>query len=221
VKKEIIRLKALMPHHGCRAISLVFNQLWEDRRGMTIGKTFAAEVIRANQEAILRKRRELKHRKPNPLPRNQTWGLDLTFVDQRPILGIVDHGTRACIALRSIEQKGSAVILRLLLDVIEGFGRPRTVHTDNESCFTSWLFRFGLALLGIRHQRSEPMAPWQNGRIERLFGTFKAAYRQLEERAGRGHQLSQSALDDFRLWYNHLRPHQHLDGRTPAQAWAG
>jgi transposase InsO family protein len=180
VKKEVIRLKALMPHHGCGAIAMVFNQLWEDRRGMTIGKTFVAEVIRSSQEAILRKRREVKHRKPRLLPRNLTWGLDLTFVNERPILGIVDHGTRACIALRSIEQKGSAALLRLLLDVIERFGRPRRVRTDNESCFTSWLFRCGLALLGIRHQRSEPMAPWQNGRIERFFGTFKAACRQLE-----------------------------------------
>jgi len=25
----------------------------------------------------------------------------------------------------------------------------------------------------------------------------------------------------FRFWYNHARPHQHLDGRTPAMAWAG
>jgi transposase InsO family protein len=65
------------------------------------------------------------------------------------------------------------------------------------------------------------MAPWQNGRIERLFGTFKAACRHLEDLEKLGLQLSQSALDDFRLWYNHLRPHQHLDGRTPAQAWAG
>jgi len=24
----------------------------------------------------------------------------------------------------------------------------------------------------------------------------------------------------FRFWYNHARPHQHLDGRTPAMAWA-
>jgi transposase InsO family protein len=221
VKKKDIRLKALMPHHGCRAISLVFNQLWEVRRGMTIGKTFVAEVIRANQEAILRKRRDLRHRKPQHLARNLIWGLDLTFVNERPILGIVDHGTRACLALRSLEQKGSAALLRLLLDVTERFGRPRTVRTDNESCFTSWLFRFGLALLGIRHQRSAPMAPWQNGRIERLFGTFKAALRHLEELGLRGHHVCQHSLDEFRRWHNHMRPHQHLDGQTPAQAWAG
>jgi len=29
------------------------------------------------------------------------------------------------------------------------------------------------------------------------------------------------ALFDFRFWYNHVRPHRHLGGRTPAEAWAG
>jgi transposase InsO family protein len=211
----------LTPYSGCRAIALVFNQLWEVRRGMTIGKTFVAQVINANQEAILCKRRELKHRKPRPLPRNLIWGLDLTFVEEQPILGIVDHGTRACLALRLVERKTSLALLRLVLDVVERFGCPRTVRTDNESCLTSWMFRAGLALLGIRQQRSAPMAPWQNGRIERLFGSFKAALRQIDVPGLRGHEVCQHSLDEFRLWYNHLRPHHHLDGRTPAQAWAG
>jgi hypothetical protein len=28
-------------------------------------------------------------------------------------------------------------------------------------------------------------------------------------------------LVEFRLWYSHARPHQHLRGRTPAEAWHG
>ncbi|MGH9509739.1 MAG: integrase core domain-containing protein [Terriglobales bacterium] len=30
-----------------------------------------------------------------------------------------------------------------------------------------------------------------------------------------------AALVPFRFWYNHVRPHQHLAGRTPAEVWAG
>lgn len=33
-------------------------------------------------------------------------------------------------------------------------------------------------------------------------------------------QLNQS-LRLFRLWYNHVRPHQSLTGRTPAEVWDG
>ncbi len=31
----------------------------------------------------------------------------------------------------------------------------------------------------------------------------------------------QKGLGVFRFWYNHVRPHQHLDGPTPAQHWNG
>lgn len=29
-----------------------------------------------------------------------------------------------------------------------------------------------------------------------------------------------SALRNVRAWYNHTRPHDHLQGRTPAETWA-
>jgi len=35
-----------------------------------------------------------------------------------------------------------------------------------------------------------------------------------------GEQL-QSALRTSTFWYNALRPHQNLDGRTPLEAWDG
>ena len=84
--------------------------------------------------------------------------------------------------------------------------------------FCSRLFRGVLALLGIRHQRTDPGCPWQNGRIERFFGTLKA---KLD-----GWQVDTLAalhvsLGEFRFWYNHVRPHQNLNGRTPAEAWSG
>ncbi|MBK8275063.1 MAG: transposase [Nitrospira sp.] len=35
-----------------------------------------------------------------------------------------------------------------------------------------------------------------------------------------GNELSM-ALRESRTWYNHDRPHDHLQGRTPAEVWAG
>jgi len=29
----------------------------------------------------------------------------------------------------------------------------------------------------------------------------------------------QASLDEYEFWYNALRPHQHLAGRTPLDAW--
>ena len=58
------------------------------------------------------------------------------------------------------------------------------------------------------------------GRIERLFGTFKEAWRGWIAAAGIP-TLLQPELDLFRSWYNFVRPHQHVDGRAPAEAWDG
>jgi putative transposase len=51
-----------------------------------------------------------------------------------------------------------------------------------------------------------------------LFGTLKPLLRQLviPSRAA-----LQAALDEFRLFHNHVQPHQNLQGKTPAQVWRG
>jgi len=66
--------------------------------------------------------------------------------------------------------------------------------------------------------RQTDRTPWQNGRIERFFGTLKEKLNQWQ--VGNPQQLS-GALVQFRFWYNHVRPHQNLDGRTPAEVWRG
>ena len=109
-------------------------------------------------------------------------------------------------------------ILRCLLDAVERFGKPRFLRTDNESVFTSWLFRFGLWFIGIRHQPTEKSCPWQNGRIERFFGTLKE---KLDQWQVDGSEQLRGSLVQFRFWYNHIRPHQNLNGRTPAEVWNG
>lgn len=123
---------------------------------------------------------------------------------------------RLSLDLTALKDKASISILRTLLDAIEIFGKPKFLRTDNEPVFTSRLFRFGLWLIGIRHQRIDKACPWQNGRIERFFGTLKEKLDQWQ--VNNSVQLG-GALVQFRFWYNHVRPHQNIDGRTPAEVW--
>jgi transposase InsO family protein len=110
------------------------------------------------------------------------------------------------------------MLLQELVQAVTRYGRPQLVRTDNEAVLVSRLFRFGLWLLGIRQQRIEPGCPWQNGRVERFIGTVK---RELaSESIADGPEFG-LALRDIRQWYNHDRPHDHLQGRTPAEVWAG
>lgn len=223
VMREIIRLKALMPDAGCRSIANIFNRRYAASRMMTVGKTFVADMLRRHRYEIEILRRKLKHRVPRAMPRNLVWGLDLTGKEDSAgnlhmIFGLIDHGSRTLLRLAALPNKCSWTLLGYLFLAIGKYGKPRAVRTDNEACFTSRLFRVVLWLVGIRQQRSDPGCPWQNGRIERLFGTLKGKLDSLEVAAL---DALDTALGEFRFWYNQVRPHQHLGGATPAEAWAG
>lgn len=163
------------------------------------------------------------HRIPPITPKNLIWQVDLTVEPtnehaRQSVLGVIDHGTRACVALTVLPRKTTPRVLIILFEAMERFGMPRAIRTDNEVVFTSRWFRIGLCLLGIRHHRIEMQCPWQDGRIERMFLTLKQSVDQLEFRTA-------DSLNDFfvhwRFWYNHVRSHQHLDGRVPAEVWNG
>ena len=221
VRKEVIRLKALMPDDGCRKIALTFNRLHRREKKETVGKTFVSRVIRNHQYEIQVLRNKIKHRKPAIIPKRIIWQVDLTGKPtdenrQQMLLGIIDHGCRACVALATLPRKSTLRILIQLLQAIERFGTPRTIRTDNETMFTSLLFRLVMWLLGIKHQQTELHCPWQNGRIERLFLTLKQKLNQLEFTNADSLDLF---LQRFRFWYNFVRPHQHLNGKVPAEVW--
>jgi transposase InsO family protein len=120
--------------------------------------------------------------------------------------------------LQRLSDKSSWTLLQQLVKAVKPYGTPQCLRTDNEAVLVSGVCRFGLWLLGIRQQRIEPGCPWQNGRVERFIGTVK---RELatEPMADRAHVAR--TLRDIRTWYNHNRPHDHLQGRTPAEVWAG
>lgn len=237
LKREIIRLKALMPQAGCRSIADICNRRFAASRKITVGKTYVHQILQQHDYEIQILRRNLKHAKPKHVPHNLIWGIDLTGKTDTKgslhfLFGIIDHGSRALLHLQVLREKTSRTLIARISEVIRTHGKPKIIRTDSEPIFTSKQFRLGLKKLGIRHQLTDPGCPWQNGRIERLFGTLKQKLDQriyfplpsagegLRERGWVRAQLNRD-LDIFRYWYNHLRPHQNLDGKTPAEAWRG
>jgi transposase InsO family protein len=137
---------------------------------------------------------------------------------QHIALAVLDHASRACLCVQRLTDKSSLTIWRHLVTACRQYGCPRFLRADNEAVFTSQCLRLALRLLGIRLQHSDPGCPWQNGRVERLIGTVKRLLVQ--------HSIDDAASCDrashhVRTVYNHLRSHQHLQGRTPAEVWAG
>lgn len=193
---------------------------------MTVSKTYVADLCRRRQYLIYETRetrRKLKHRVPRPMRRNRVWGCDLlvkTDSAGQPHLALVilDHASRACLQLRRLSDKSSWTVLQGLAQAVKRYGRPQFIRTDNEAVFVSRVFRFGLWLLGIHHQRIDPGCPWQNGRVERFIGTVK---RELSQEPLTDDKDLEDKLTSIRTWYNHERPHDHLRGRAPAEVWAG
>lgn len=137
-------------------------------------------------------------------------------------LTIADQHTRyllACHGLRSTKGQGVRPIFdRLFREV----GLPRAIRTDNGVPFATtgihglsqlnvWWLR-----LGIQHQRILPAQPQQNGAHERMHKTLKGeAIRPPRTTLA----TQQRAFNRFRREYNDERPHQFLQGRTPASLY--
>jgi putative transposase len=198
-----------------------FNALHGQRA--TVGKTWVNALRRQHAQALQAQRRTMRQRRPFAVDVGKAWSLDLSFVPApgsppRCVFGLIDQGSRAALRLRVIVRKCTWTLLGHLCLTIAQYGPPQAIRTDNESMFTSRLWACALKLAGIRHQRIAPKCPWQNGRIERFFGTLKPVLRQLALPTS---AALQGALNEFVMFYNHARAHQGLGGLTPAQAWRG
>jgi transposase InsO family protein len=223
VREELLRMKAQMPEASCRYLAATFNRRFRAERQMSIGKTYVAETLKQHSYEVQVLRTDLKRRPPRPVPMQHIWGLDLTGKGDcqghtHTMLGIVEHASRANLALCVLKDKTVLTLLEQLITVMRCYGKPRKIRTDNEPLFQAKRFQIVLWLLNIKHQTTEPGCPWMNGRIERFFGTLKE---KLDGWEVDSHEQLESALGLFRVWYNHIRPHQHLHGRTPAEVWSG
>ena len=160
VVQEVLRLKVLMGKSaGCRKMADTFNRLHAPTR---VGKSFVSNTIRNHQYALLDISRELRNKRPAPVSVNSVWGADLTFVRDhrdrpRPVLGVVDHGSRVCTRLTAVVNKRSWTLIGHLCLAIGQYGKPHAIRTDNELIFKSAVFKTFLKLVGIRHQR---VLPW-------------------------------------------------------------
>ena len=220
VVNAVLRLAALYPQRGhCRAVAFAFNRLHAGRA--SVSKSFVAYTVRTHRHRVEQMRREFKRRAPRAVAINRTWALDMTGkADARGavhmVLGVLDHGSRRLLVLQRLSNKNAWTLLGHLFLAVGRFGRPTSVRTDNEACLTSRVFSAGLRWADISHQRTVPGCPWMNGRIERLFGTFKERINTLTPLDGNGFDLM---LTTFARWYNEVRPHQNLGGATPMEAW--
>jgi transposase InsO family protein len=128
----------------------------------------------------------------------------------------VDDATRLVYAeILPDERKGTTTrfAIRALRWFRERGVRVWRVLTDNGSAYRSRLFRAALRRLRIKHSRTRPYRPRTNGKVERWIRTVLSECLYLEVFAsGEERRL---ALERFIHYYNGVRPHLGIGGRTP------
>jgi transposase InsO family protein len=185
------------------------------------------------REGLVRSRR--RRRLPLPLSRpfaavrepNDLWCIDFKgwFLTRDGVrcdpLTLSDADSRyllACQAVTPVTAEVDAVIDA----VFRERGLPRALRSDNGPPFAGrgagGLTRLAVKWikLGIRLERTDPGAPQQNGRHERMHGTLKedTAKPPAETLAAQ-----QRKFDRFRQEYNEVRPHEALGQETPASRY--
>ena len=114
VIKQVIQIKAFHSQAGCRAIANMFNSRFENHKTTpeTISKSFVANTIKNHLYDIQIIRRNIKSKPAHAIPFNKVWGIDLTFINEKPILGVIEHNSRKCLSLVTLKDKTSITTLR-------------------------------------------------------------------------------------------------------------
>jgi putative transposase len=102
-------------------------------------------------------------------------------------------------------------------------GLPSAFQCDNGSPFISTKARGGFtqlsswwASLGIRIVRSRPGCPQDNGGHERM---HRDVAQELQPAPSPDVRTQQREMDRWRQEFNHVRPHEALDNKTPAEVY--
>lgn len=137
-------------------------------------------------------------------------------------LTVRDSYSRFVLALSATATTGQAV-RAIFEQLFRRHGVPKAIQCDNGTPFVSVRARAGLSVLsawwvslGIRIVRSRPGCPQDNGGHERMHADVCAEV-QSDPAATLAEQ--QRVLDRWRQDFNHVRPHDALGGKTPAELY--
>jgi putative transposase len=224
-QRLVARLRALSqehPRYGYRRMTALLRQEgWRINR-KRVQRLWRQEGLKVPQKQ--RKRRRLGcsangAARRRAEQRNHVWSYD--FIEDQTadgkklkMLPIVDEFTRECLTIEVERSMTAKDVVETLAYLFELRGAPTYLRSDNGPEFIAeavkkWLTRSGVCTLYI-----EPGSPWENAYSETFNSRFRDELlnRELFETLTEAKVLT----EDYRLDYNHRRPHSALGYRTPA-----
>jgi putative transposase len=154
-----------------------------------------------------------------PQHRHHVWSYD--FVEARThdgrslrLLVMIDEYSRECLAIRVARRLNSAHVIELLGDCMLQYGVPDHVRSDNGAEMTARRVKQWLASVGTKPLFIEPGSPWENGYCESFNGKLRDEC--LNGEIFYSPKEAQVVIEQWRKFYNTVRPHSSLGYRPPA-----
>lgn len=137
-------------------------------------------------------------------------------------LTVRDACSRKVLAVTLVVATRATQVRRVLERLFRLHGLPLAMQSDNGSPFICTRARGGLTQLsvwlvslGIRLVRSRPASPQDNGGHERMHRDLS----ELQLTPARSRRAQQRQCDRWMVDFNHVRPHDALGGKTPAEVY--
>jgi putative transposase len=226
----VLELRQAHPTWGPEKLAIVLRRRFKEQ---TPSERTVARILKRAQ--LVRKRRarrplnivERAPQVPANAP-NEVWTVDFKGWwragnrERCEPLTVRDAFSRLVLAVVLCTTKIAAV-RPIFEELFRKYGVPQAIQCDNGIPFVAVRAPAGLSALsawwvslGVRIVRSRPSCPQDNGAHERMHRDLAEAMQAAPAETSR---LQQRLLDRWRQEFNHVRPHQALGGRTPAEVY--
>ncbi len=183
---------------------------------VNISHTSINKILKKNKLTGPTKRRKkrikyIRFQRKHP---NSLWQIDHSQqkIKDKWVISVVDDCSRKSLAFAVTNVVTTDIVINLIDKLIKIYGKPKQILTDNGSAYglKSKHSRFDRQLRrrGIEHIRGTVHSPTTQGKVERLFQTFKREFK-----------FCKGDVELWRMNYNHFRPHMSLDNKTPDELY--
>ena len=218
LRRHLHTLARRYPRYGYRRITAVLKTEGRHVNAKRIHRLWHLEGLK-----VPKKRRRLKRRHAHThitaMHPNHIWSYDFIHdqtQDGRPFrfLSIMDEFTHECLALRAARRFTALDVASIVGEILQERGAPQFLRSDNGPEFAAKAIREYLASHTIQTAYIAPGCPWENGFVESFHSRLRDEFLNREVLAS---MLETHVLaEQYRLTYNHHRPHSTLGYVAPA-----
>lgn len=232
VKHKITAVKDENPQFGTKSVT---NFLFRFGGVKVSNGTVRKTLREANYPPATRTQKKRRSKRKPKIQRferataMQLWQTDITSLmltrhSQRVYLTVfMDDHSRYIVSWSLALQQTKEFVMEALLAGISQYGKPEEVLTDQGRQYFSWRgksdFRKLLRKQGIGHVVARAHHPETVGKCERFWETVQMEFWDRVE--PQDLTDARERLAHFIAHYNHFRPHQGLEGMTPADRFFG